>query len=508
MKTINYIVLATIPAIILGLFACERDYNNPWDGKANLDPNSWAPKNLQIEDISLTEKKLTWTFGENNIEGFKLDRKEGDKEWEVAYRIFDKETRDWIDTDIDQYTEQAYAYKLYAFAGNNNSSSDGVESNITLVHPSYFQLTVNSITSVSLNWADDSNIEDGYKIERKYEGGNWELLNTTTTNNYEDNNFELNTWVYYRVSAYVGEYNSSYAHNNFYATFPAPTNLVITVNSPTSVTLCWQENITGEDGFKIDRKTSEGTWEVEFETLNANDTTFTDESLDLVNNDYNYRLYAFVNTYQSQKIEGIAVLCWYPFTDSRDGHQYEFVQIHNQIWMKENLAYLPEVSPPANGSPSSTYYYVYDYMGSSVLAAKETSNYQEYGVLYNLPAALTACPEGWHLPSDNEWTILIDYLGGESVAGGKMKEVGYQHWNNPNTGATNSSGFTGLPGGRRRDYYGDFVAIGNSGTWWSSTQYQYASSSTWYRKMYYSYGGVTREAFTNSWGHSVRCLRD
>lgn len=63
MKTINYIVLATIPAIILGLFACEREYDNPWDGKANLDPNSWAPKNLQIEDISLPEKKLTWTFG-------------------------------------------------------------------------------------------------------------------------------------------------------------------------------------------------------------------------------------------------------------------------------------------------------------------------------------------------------------------------------------------------------------------------------------------------------------
>ncbi|MDD4178128.1 MAG: FISUMP domain-containing protein, partial [Bacteroidales bacterium] len=82
--------------------------------------------------------------------------------------------------------------------------------------------------------------------------------------------------------------------------------------------------------------------------------------------------------------------------------------------MKENLAYLPNVSQPDDGSQTSPFYYVYGYEGFSVPEAKTTPNYQTYGVLYNWPAALTACPQGWHLPSDNEWTILTDYLGGES----------------------------------------------------------------------------------------------
>ena len=93
-----------------------------------------------------------------------------------------------------------------------------------------------------------------------------------------------------------------------------------------------------------------------------------------------------------------------------------------------------------------------------------TSNYATYGVLYNWPAVMTEgiCPSGWHIPSDEEFTELTDFLGGESVAGGKMKEAGYDHWNSPNTGATNSSGWTGLPGGYR--YSGGFDAMGAAGT--------------------------------------------
>src|SRR5574344_921488 len=114
------------------------------------------------------------------------------------------------------------------------------------------------------------------------------------------------------------------------------------------------------------------------------------------------------------------------FTDARDGNQYNWVKIGDQIWMAENLAYLPSVNMVADGSEDAagSYYYVYGYDGTNVADAKATANYTTYGVLYNWTAALTACPTGWHLPTDAEWTTLITFLGGENVASGKRKETG------------------------------------------------------------------------------------
>jgi len=156
------------------------------------------------------------------------------------------------------------------------------------------------------------------------------------------------------------------------------------------------------------------------------------------------------------------------FIDSRDGTEYSTVQIGNQIWMAENLKYLPYVYAPSSGSNTLKYYYVYNFSGTIVSAAKATSNYNTYGVLYNWTAALSACPTGWHLPSDSEWTELSDYLGGESVAGGKLKETGTSHWSNPNTGATNETDFTALPGGYRSTS-NSFYSLGTYGYFWSST---------------------------------------
>ena len=134
------------------------------------------------------------------------------------------------------------------------------------------------------------------------------------------------------------------------------------------------------------------------------------------------------------------------FTDFRDGNHYNVVKIANQVWMAENLKYLPSVVGPPTTSYTLPYYYVYGYYGTDVNAAKATANYTTYGVLYNWAAALTSCPAGWHLPGTGEWTQLTDYLGGLSTAGGKLKETGTAHWASPNTGATNEYGFTALPG--------------------------------------------------------------
>ncbi len=193
------------------------------------------------------------------------------------------------------------------------------------------------------------------------------------------------------------------------------------------------------------------------------------------------------------------------FTDSRDGQAYKTIKIGDQCWMKENLAWLPSVSPPASSSEISPYYYVYGYGGTNISEATATSNYQIYGVLYNWSAALNACPDDWHLPEDDEWTILTDFLGGESIAGGKMKEAGTAHWNSPNTGSTNSSGFSALPCGYRSSN-GTFYKVGDNGLWWSPSLY--SSSNTWKRLLSYTNAQVYRYNSEKESGLSVRCVRD
>jgi uncharacterized protein (TIGR02145 family) len=190
------------------------------------------------------------------------------------------------------------------------------------------------------------------------------------------------------------------------------------------------------------------------------------------------------------------------FTDNRDGRVYKKITIGIQTWMAENLAYLPAVSPPADGSEIDPYYYVCGYEGSNVSDAKATANYDTYGVLYNWPAALTACPAGWHLPTDAEWTTLTDFPG---LSGGSMKEAGTNHWNDPNTGATNGSGLTALPGGNRY-YYGDFDYLGFYANFWSSSEND--ASYAWYRYLTYDGGGVGRNNFGVDNGFSARCLQN
>jgi uncharacterized protein (TIGR02145 family) len=209
------------------------------------------------------------------------------------------------------------------------------------------------------------------------------------------------------------------------------------------------------------------------------------------------------------------------FTDTRDGNVYNWVQIGDQVWMVENLAYLPSVNQVADGSEDAagSYYYVYGYDGTNVTDAKATANYTTYGVLYNWPAAMASsasssanpsevqgvCPTGWHLPSDAEWTELIDYLGGEDVAGGKLKEIGTTHWNSPNTGATNETGFTALPGGYRYTD-GAFYDMETNGYWWSATEFNAALAR--YREMDFYSISVNRPTYFKELGVSVRCMRD
>lgn len=205
------------------------------------------------------------------------------------------------------------------------------------------------------------------------------------------------------------------------------------------------------------------------------------------------------------------------FTDSRDSKVYSTVTISDQTWMAENLAYLPEVC----ASDAECGYWVYDYQGTVIADAKSSSIYPVYGVLYNWEMAKTSCPTGWHLPSDYDWAYLEVHLGmgitttvGEGTRGtnqgGKMKETGNVHWDDPNTGATNISGFTALPGGLRVNSSKDFQTIGTAGNFWSSTQEGNFINYRYLNNIDEQVGSDWLSATNNdtSNGGSVRCVKD
>ncbi|MCX6227223.1 MAG: fibrobacter succinogenes major paralogous domain-containing protein, partial [Bacteroidia bacterium] len=142
----------------------------------------------------------------------------------------------------------------------------------------------------------------------------------------------------------------------------------------------------------------------------------------------------------------------------------------------------------------------------SISEAKAAAHYSTYGVLYNWAAATNACPAGWHLPGDEEWRTLTDNLDSQGVtAGGKMKETGTAHWLSPNTGATNESGFTAIPGGERT-YSGSFKDIGDYSWFWSSSQLD--ASLVWIRVLLSTNGILHPDAYDRSDGFSVRCVKN
>jgi len=193
-----------------------------------------------------------------------------------------------------------------------------------------------------------------------------------------------------------------------------------------------------------------------------------------------------------------------------EGNYYTTVSIGTQVWMKENLRStkyndgtpIPNETEGAAWGALSTP--AYCWYGNDAITYKTT-----YGALYNWFTVNTGklCPINWHVPSDSEWTILTTFLGGESVSGGKLKEAGSTHWSSPNTGASNDSGFTGLPGGNRWGN-GPFDGIGTLAYWWSSTEV--TTLSAWYRQVYYNTVNIDRLNFNpvERSGFSVRCVKD
>ncbi len=209
--------------------------------------------------------------------------------------------------------------------------------------------------------------------------------------------------------------------------------------------------------------------------------------------------------------------CGQQYTDTRDGKTYNTVQIGTQCWFKENLnvgVRIDRVDLQLNNGVIEKY--CFDDL---------ESNCDVYGGLYYWAETVQylngatdgnswdpvptgnvtgICPTGWHIPTDPEWTALTTFLGGENVAGGKMKEAGTAHWSPPNGGATNESGFTALPAGTTMNY--GFAYLHTNTYWWSSTECSTGGAIN--RYTYSAWGTIYNICWSKGQGISVRCLKN
>jgi uncharacterized protein (TIGR02145 family) len=209
-----------------------------------------------------------------------------------------------------------------------------------------------------------------------------------------------------------------------------------------------------------------------------------------------------------------------------DGNVYQTIKIGDQVWMAENL----KVTRYRNGDPIRNWTDKDIWAGLTTGAYcnynNDENNATTYGRLYNWYAIgiydekRKIAPVGWHVPSDDEWQILINYLGGDAVAGTKMKEAGTAHWNSPNAGTTNESGFSALPGGCR-DYNGNYLYLGLDAAFWSSTTI--GRGNAWGRSLFHDDSQKTHltmgqlrayaaevQCCSHDWnyGFAVRCIKN
>ncbi len=235
--------------------------------------------------------------------------------------------------------------------------------------------------------------------------------------------------------------------------------------------------------------------------------------------------------FDENKLTDLEILCYYSYSDlyrgdetrrnellgdlcaclpvtDIDGNVYQTIQIGDQCWMAENL----KTSRYRDGSsiPNVTGREEWSHLikGAWAYYDNNPSNDATYGKLYNWFAVDDSrglCPEDWRVPSDGDWTALENYLGGPVEAGGKMKST--ELWNSPNSGATNKSGWSGLPGGYR-SALGFFYHNARHGLWWSSSEYSIYTYDAWSRELYYHSRHVNRLNNSKRFGLSVRCLRN
>ncbi len=426
-----------------------------------------------------------------------------------------------------------------AFTYSCSKSNDGNENSTSLpVPPSNLTGTVASTTQINLSWTDNSNNETGFKIERKTGNGTYAIVGNTSMNitTFSNNGLTPNTAYTYRVYSYNTDGNSLTSSNeltiNTTIVINPPTITTTAVSSITTTTAISGGTISNDGGASITARgicwgtSANPTIALPTKTSNGSGIgSFISNINGLsVNTTYFVRAYA-TNSYGTFYSDNVNFYTSNPTSASVidiDGNNYLLVTICNQTWMQSNLTVskysdgtiIPFVNATSLGQWNSLT------TGAWCYYKNDTNHGIIYGKLYNWYAVAGVydaasfsnpalrkklAPTGYHIPNDAEWTTLTTCLGGENVAGGKMKETGTVHWTSPNTTATNSSGFTAIPG---LWMYGlNYTTTdGGDAKWWSSTEA--FSASGWCRYVGSGSALIYRNYQGKTGGFSVRCIKD
>ena len=507
-KPILKLLITGFGSIFVFVSCDELESVNP----ADLSYTLKAPTLVSVQAVSDVQMSITWHNNEEHSKEFVISRKSGSGSYSAIGTVL-KDLLAFTDTACVLGTEYSYVVQ------SKVSSNYSVNSNIlkkTITFPAPSNLTVIPISdeSVLLAWTDNTGYEDGFKIERDAGSGFTEIGQVTSNvTNFIDTGLTYGQSYNYRIAAYTSANTSSWATITAATEFPAPSDLTASSVSDSEIELTWTDNTDYETGFKIECDGGSGFTEIA--TVSADANVYTDSGLTF-GQSYDYRVAAITaNNTSDYSTTVTATACMHCVVDI-DDNLYETIQIGDQVWMAENLkvthyrdgtAITTNVTDAAWVALTTEAYCIYNNNASNEV--------DTYGALYNWYAVngdtdgvkdKEIAPAGWHVPTDAEWTTLTNHLGGLSVAGGKMKETGTNHWSSPNTGATNESGFTALPGGYRDYTSGNYYTMGYYGYFWSATEGD--SYDAWYRRLYYDLSDVYRNYANKRNGFAVRLLRD
>jgi uncharacterized protein (TIGR02145 family) len=564
-KLLKLFLLANCLSIVF--LSCNKS-KDPYD--EGFPPAKWTPINL-LAEVGDNNVLLTWEQLIETVDGFVIERSPDSLNWEfLTKKMIDGSLREHLDTTIT--TGEVYFYRIYAKAGTNISNycySDAVV--VPLQLPTVLTYDVTEIDSLSARFNGAVTKDGGRTVSER--GFCYDTIQIPTIKKkriasgsnvgaYTAIISKLNYGTTYYVRAYAtNENGTSYGREKNFKTLPEVGEVAIdsisTIDS-TSATIYGRIISDGrgtikEVGVCYALFTSQGSdisdMKVNTSVVKGN---FSVKVSGLIWSErYTARAYILndAGLYYGKNVSFYTCSCndrFEYFIDSRDSHKYKAIKIGTQIWMAENLAYLPSVNNISESSPTAGKYYVYNFTGTIVSEAKATTYYTAYGVLYNWPAAMAGasnssnaptgikgiCPTGWHLPSDAEWTTLSSYLtnngfgdggSGDDIAKAIVSKTGWESSFSAGTSGNdlankNISCFSALPGGgnckssAQYDANGNRAALycvitaGKNGLWWSSTAN--GTDYAWGRSMSDRSTKLQRSSSFRYYGLSVRCVKD
>ena len=476
-----------------------------------------GPNNLNVLAISDESVRLTWTDNTTYESGFKIERDAGSGFTEIAT----------VSADVTEYTDsgltfgQDYSYRVAAYTSSNTSSWTTITAATEFPAPSDLSATAISDSEVQLAWVDNTSYETGFKIERDDGSGFTEIATVLSdVTEYTDTALTFDQTYSYRVAAYTTGNTSSWATIIAATEFPAPTNLSATAISDSEIELTWTDNTGYELGFKIERDAGSGFTEIG--TVLSDVTEYTDSGLEY-GTEYTYRIAGYTAENQSEFSATATATATTGVVIDYDGNIYQIIQIGDQFWMAENLkvTHYRDGTAITNVTDSGTWgtltteaYCIYNNNGSNEI--------DTYGALYNWYAVAdirNIAPNGWHVPTNDEWEELEMALGRSP---NESDSTGYRGTNEGSKLAGNadlwdsgvllndsefgSSGFTALPGGYRHYPSGNYYYQGSMAYFLSATSEQ--SGRAWCFNLHYDDSRVYRSTHYKSHGFAVRLLRD